>query len=120
MVLLHVVHNSGLRSGVFACLVRHRDVAGVGDGECDGFSPLLIFDRKSPADAKILKAKRELCRLVVEEANSLLASPPTFRGLAWQHLSRLHVRTDILNNTFDVGRFEDVGSSYIRVLSGGV
>lgn len=29
MVLLHVVHNSGLRSGVFAGFVRHLDVAGV-------------------------------------------------------------------------------------------
>jgi hypothetical protein len=31
VVLLHVVHNSGLRGSVFACLIRHSDVAGVDD-----------------------------------------------------------------------------------------
>jgi hypothetical protein len=31
MVLLHVVYDSGLRGGVFACLVRHLDIAGVDD-----------------------------------------------------------------------------------------
>jgi hypothetical protein len=36
VVFLHVVHNSGLRSCVFACLVRHREVAGVKGGVCDG------------------------------------------------------------------------------------
>ena len=32
VVFLHVVHNSGLRSCVFACLVRHRDVGGADVG----------------------------------------------------------------------------------------
>jgi hypothetical protein len=31
VVLLHVVYDSGLRGGVFACLVRHLGIAGVGD-----------------------------------------------------------------------------------------
>ena len=31
VVILHVVHNSGVRGGVFACLVRHLDVASIDD-----------------------------------------------------------------------------------------
>jgi len=31
VVFLHVVHDPGLRSGVFACLVRHLDVIGMDD-----------------------------------------------------------------------------------------
>jgi hypothetical protein len=45
---------------------------------------LSMSGRKLFVAARMLKAKKELCLTVVEEANSLLALA-TLRGLAWQH-----------------------------------
>jgi hypothetical protein len=81
VVLLHVIHNSGLRSSVFAGLVRHLDVAGVDNAgmrwkfiSCSRLMESFLQLRKCSKQERVVST-------VLDEANSLLSPLPPLE--AW-------------------------------------